>query len=151
MYWPASALHAVVFCNKSRAVQSIHCTAPRFCGLMWLRRSLPQWMQFGVLARPPCGPRSGPPAAKDHVFLIPMWLSALYRASGGKRSCFFDSYVVVRLVPGLDFDCGQRVPTVFFKVLASMIGQKSHGKPANCSSTHLAPTVFHVVNLLIFA
>ena len=45
-----------------------------------------------------CWPPSGPPAAKNQVFLIFMWMLAPSKASGGKKSsiCFFDFYIAFK-------------------------------------------------------
>ena len=41
-----------------------------------------------------CWPPSGPPAAKNQVFLILMWMLPPSKASGGKKSSiFFDFYI----------------------------------------------------------
>ena len=44
-----------------------------------------------------CWPPSGPPAAKNQVFLIFMWMLAPSKASGGKKSSiFFDFYIAFK-------------------------------------------------------
>ena len=44
-----------------------------------------------------CWPPSGPPAAKNQVFLIIVWMLAPSKASGGKKSSFFfDFYIAFK-------------------------------------------------------